>query len=110
MVEKSVPSRAYNMSAYKTVKGFVTGINKISKNAVKGTVSIYTDKPICFSKYILESIKKNNITLVYYFMHEGHLYRITIPAGADITKLLESNGFAGPLYVGKQLGTSTLIK
>ena len=110
MVEKSVPSRAYNMSAYKTVKGFVTGINKISNNAVKGTVSIYTDKPICFSKYILESIKKNNITLVYYFMHEGHLYRITIPAGADITKLLESNGFAGPLYVGKQLGTSTLIK
>ena len=110
LAEQAAPQTAYNMSAYKTVKGFLAGIDKISKNNQGKVIEIYTDKPICFSRYILESIKKTNATFVYYFMSEGHLYRITISAGADISKLLESNGFAGPLYIGKQLGTSVLVK
>ena len=106
-IENKVPADAYNMSSYKTVKGFVTGINKIANNQTNNNIKIYTDKPICFSKYILNEIGKKNIE--YYFMYEGHLYCVTIPAGTQPERVLEKNGFAGPLYIGKVLGTTRLI-
>ena len=42
------------------------------------------------------------------FKHEGHLYKVTIPAGAKID--LSGATFAGPLYIGAQLGTTVVIK
>ena len=42
------------------------------------------------------------------FKHEGQLYGITIPAGANVD--LEGQMFAGPLYIGAKFGTSAVIK
>lgn len=42
------------------------------------------------------------------FKHEGHLYKVTIPAGVNVD--LAGRRFAGPLYIGVQLGTSVLVK
>lgn len=110
-VDAFVPDKSYNMSAYKTARGFIAGLNKIAKNNRGAkSVSIYTGNPICFNKGIINALTKNKIDVVYYFMHKGHLYSVTIPAGTDLNRVLERNGFAGPLYVGKILGTSRLIK
>ena len=58
---------------------------------------------------LLKAICDGKKDVVYYFMYKGHLYSVTIPTNVSIEKVLEKNGFAGPLYVGKQLGTTRLI-
>lgn len=106
-----VPDKAYNLTAYVTIQGFVSAINKIEKaNPKANTVSIYTGKPFTFNKRIVETIQKGGKTIIYYFYHKGHLYSVTVPATVDASKVLEKAGFAGPLYVGKQLGTTKLVK
>lgn len=106
-----VPDKAYNLSAYVTTKGFVSALNKIVKaNAEAKSVSIYTGKAFTFNKGIVEAINKGGKEVVYYFKHAGHIYSVTVPANVDAAKVLEANGHAGPLYVGKVLGTTSLVK
>ncbi|MCQ2549826.1 MAG: hypothetical protein MJ134_07280 [Lachnospiraceae bacterium] len=106
-----VPDKAYNLSAYVTTKGFVSALNKIAKaNAEAKSVSIYTGKAFTFNKGIVEAINKGGKEVVYYFKHAGHIYSVTVPANVDAAKVLEVNGHAGPLYVGKVLGTTSLVK
>lgn len=106
-----VPDKAYNLSAYVTTKGFVSALNKIAKaNPEAKSVSIYTGKAFTFNKGIVEAINKGGKEVVYYFKHAGHIYSVTVPANVDAAKVLEANGHAGPLYVGKVLGTTSLVK
>lgn len=113
--EQLIPTTTFNFTSVKTFKGFVTSIEKASQKTLKAdpkakVVSIYTNKPFCFNRNILEAMRKTNQTFVYYFMHKNHLYSVTVPAGTDPSKVLEKNGCAGPLYIGKVLGTTVLIK
>lgn len=108
--EVVMPVNTYDLSGYLTTKGFVSALNKvISANNKSSSISIYTDKPFCFSAMLLKAICDGKKDVVYYFMYKGHLYSVTIPTNVSIEKVLEKNGFAGPLYVGKQLGTTRLI-
>lgn len=110
-VSKEVPGKTYNLTSYTTAKGFVAAIEKIvKKNPSEKRVYIYTSKPICFTKAMLSNITKMKVDVVYYFMHKGHLYSVTIPANTDIQKIFGKTNFQGPLYIGKVLGTSRLIK
>lgn len=106
-----IPGVAYNMSAFTTTKGFIAGLNKVVKaNEKETSVVIYTKKPFAFNQSLLKAINDGKKDFVYYFTHAGHVYSVTIPAGTDASTILEKNGFAGPLYVGKVLGTTTLVK
>lgn len=108
---KELSGKTYNLSSYITAKGFTTAIEKIVKsNPNEKRISIYTSKPICFTKTMLSNITKTKADVVYYFMHKGHLYSVTIPANTDVQKIFGKTSFQGPLYVGKVLGTSRLIK
>lgn len=109
----------YNLSQFKTTKGFALGIDKAVKAEQKknfvaavptSQVEIFTGQPQTFGKDCIAVLKNSNVAVVYSFMHKGHLYRVTIPAGTDITNLLDKHGFAGPLYIGKALGTTVLVK
>lgn len=82
----------------------------ITKNPEAKSVSIFTGKAFTFNKNIVEAINKGGKEVVYYFKHAGHLYSVTVPANVDATKVLEKGGHAGPLYVGKVLGTTRLVK
>lgn len=113
--EQLIPTTTFNFSSIKTFKGFVTSVEKASQKTLQAdpkakVVSIYTNKPFCFNRNILEAMRKTNQTFVYYFMYKNHLYSVTVPAGTDPSKVLEKNGCAGPLYIGKVLGTTVLIK
>jgi len=121
-------SSAYNFSVYTTIPGFSSGLSKIvsqesakvpattkSNNRRKSKVAtpqvvIYTAKAVTFSTDTAKAVSNSKVDVVYMFMHEGHLYKVTIPAGTDVTKIIEKNGYSGPLYIGARLGTSQLIK
>lgn len=113
--EQLIPGTTFNLSSVKTTKGLITSIEKASQKSLQGnpkakTVSIYTNNPFCFNRNILDTMRKTNQTFSYYFMYKNHLYSVTVPAGTDPSKVLEKNGCAGPLYIGRMLGTTRLIK
>lgn len=109
--EQLIPSTSFNLSNIKSFRGFTLAVEKSATVDLKASiVSLYTEKPFCFNKSILNAMKNSNKSFVYYFMYKGHLYSVTIPAGTDASKVLEKNGYAGPFYVGKILGTTKFIK
>lgn len=107
-----IPAATYNFNAYKSQSGFAAGISKVimSADANATEVAIYSDNPVTFNADILSACKNSKVDVVYYFTYQGHLYSVTIPAGADTSNALEANGNSGPLYVGMILGTSVLIR
>lgn len=103
----------YNLSKITTTRGFVAAVEKMveaNKSSVqkKDTVVFYTSAPIAFNTSSLTALSNAATEFVYMFKHEGHLYKVTIPAGAKVD--LAGQRFAGPLYIGAQLGTSVLVK
>ena len=108
-----IPGTTYNLSNFITTKGIVKGINaavEASNKAGSNAVTIYSGRPFCFNETILKTIQDGKKNVTYFFKYKGHLYSVTIPATVDATKVLEKAGFAGPFYVGQQLGTIVLVK
>lgn len=106
-----MPKKTYNLSSFVTVKGFMNSIDRIAKAAQKDQpVSIYSERPVCFSKEILKSMTKHNLEFVYYFKYKGHLYCVTIPPQTDLDTSFKEKTYFGPLYLGHVLGTSKLVK
>ena len=92
----------YNLSQITTTQGFVAAVNKIAEaNPGATSVTVYSSNPMAFSEDVLTAVANANKEFVYTFNHKGHLYKITIPAGAKID--LNGNRYAGPLYIGAQL-------
>lgn len=109
--EPVIPGSAYNFSNIKTMKGFATQVTKIAaKNTAAKSIEVYSSKPMCFNRELLTSINGTGKSFVYYFTHKGHLYSVTVPAGADPSAILNKGQLEGPLYIGKVLGTTRLIK
>lgn len=103
----------YNLSKITTTRGFVAAVtkmvetNKASAQQSKA-VTFYSSTPIAFNTSSLTALSDAATEFVYMFEYEGHLYKVTIPAGAKVD--LAGQRFAGPLYIGAQLGTSELVK
>ncbi len=109
--DEVVPNSTYNFSNYVTARGATAGINKIvEKKPGDKDIAIYSGKPITIDREFLENIHEKNINLTYFFMHEGHLYSVTVTSDVDATEVLANAPYEGPLYVGKMLGTTRLIR
>ena len=107
--ETSTTETVYNLSKITTTRGFISAVDKIVKaNTTAEAVSFYSSNPIAFNADSLTALTNANTEFVYMFNHEGHLYKVTIPVGAKVD--LAGQTFAGPLYIGAQLGTSVLVK
>ncbi len=99
----------FNVSKITTTRGFVAAVDKIVKeNAKEKTVTFYSATPFAFNNDSLTALTNANKDFAYMFKHNGQLYKVTIPAGVKID--LAGQRFAGPLYIGAQLGTSVVIK
>lgn len=108
-----IPGGAYNLSNFVTATGIARGINAAvtaSNKAGTNTATIYSGNPMCFNTAIVKAIQNGKKTVVYYFPYKGHIYSVTIPATVEARYVLERSGFAGPFYVGQQLGTTKLVK
>ena len=109
VTETSATETVYNLSKITTTRGFISAVDKIVKaNTTTEAVSFYSSNPIAFNADSLTALTNANTEFVYMFNHNGHLYKVTIPAGAKVD--LAGQTFAGPLYIGAQLGTSVLVK
>lgn len=107
--ESASTEALYNISKITYTRGFVAAIDKIVKaNLEDKTVTLYSDNPFAFNATLLTALENANKDFVYMFKHEGHLYKVTIPAGAKVD--LEGQIFAGPLYIGAKLGTTVVVK
>ena len=113
---------SYNLSAITTSQGFVAAVNKISENAKvqnavnnatnnntarRTSVTVYSDKPMNFTADILNAISASDIDFVFVFMHNGKMYRVTIPRGTVID--FSGHVYEGPLFIGQILGTTEEI-
>ena len=120
-------STSYDLSSYTTYAGVKAGLSKIvtkearqnvqpvknntrRRNTPVASVGIYTKTAIPFDRDMATVCSNLNVNLVYVFNHEGHTYQVTIPAGTDLTKIIEKGGYSGPLYIGHRLGTTRVIK
>ena len=107
--ENASTETVFNISKITYTRGFVAAIDKIVKaNLEDKTVTLYSDNPFAFNATLLTALENANKDFVYMFKHEGHLYKVTIPAGAKVD--LEGQIFAGPLYIGAKLGTTVVVK
>ena len=107
--DEAVTDTVFNVSQITTTRGFVAAVDKIVKaNSEGDNVTFYSSKPFTFNADSLAALTNANTEFVYMFSHNGHLYKITIPAGAKID--LDGERFAGPLFIGAKLGTSVLVK
>ena len=107
--ETSATETVYNLSKITTTRGFISAVDKIVKaKTTTDAVTFYSSKAIAFNADSLTALTNANTEFVYMFNHEGHLYKVTIPVGAKVD--LAGQTFAGPLYIGAQLGTSVLVK
>lgn len=113
---------SYNLSAITTSQGFVAAVNKISENvkaqnavdnaannntARRTSVTVYSDKPMNFTADILNAISDSDIDFVFVFMHNGKMYRVTIPRKTEID--FSGHVYEGPLFIGQILGTTEEI-
>lgn len=109
---------SYNLSVITSSQGFTAAINKISEavkvqNAVNNaggriaSTTIFSEKPMLFTADVLNAISASDIDFVFVFMHNGKMYKVTIPRGAKID--FTGRACEGPLYFGKILGTTEEI-
>lgn len=99
----------FNISAVTTTQGFVAAVNKIAKASVAApAVSVYSSKPIAMNATALSAVAKTGKAFVYTFSYKGHIYKVTIPAGAKV--VTNGQAFVGPLAIGAQLGTTQIVK
>ena len=85
-------------------KKYVTWTRNVAKKITNATPSkkltvsttIYTS----FPSYVIEALdKRPDVTLVVKWVSNGQDLSFTIPAGTDVMKVLDENGFAGFLYL-----------
>jgi len=106
--EAKTTGAAYNLSSVTTTQGFVAAVNKIAKDTPAKAMSVYSSKPIAMNAASIEAVTNSGKAFEYTFSYQGHIYKITIPAGAKIN--MNGQRFAGPLYIGAVLGTTQVIK
>lgn len=102
----------HNISLAITPGVFTTVVKSIDKKApANEPVYLYSAWPISMNKNMVQELANCKNGAIYYFWHKGHLYSLTIPPKADVSKIVKSNWkYEGPLYIGQLLGTSKLIR
>ncbi|MDD6070682.1 MAG: hypothetical protein PUC12_07670 [Clostridiales bacterium] len=63
-------------------------------------VNISTDRWMSFDRNVFEAIKSRpDVTVIVDYQYRGEQCQVKIPAGADVEKLMDENGFCGFRYI-----------
>lgn len=72
----------------------------IDKADVNGTVTIKTNMWVSFCAPVIDMLKtRSDVTVVLNYFYNGTYYTMTIPAGADLSVLADSEGYYGFRYL-----------
>lgn len=75
-------------------------IQAIDKAPANGTVTLKTDMWVSFYASVIDTLKNRpDVTLVLNYFYKGTRYTMTVPAGADLSVLAESDGYYGFRYL-----------
>jgi hypothetical protein len=100
-IQTRVPITAYYIFNKETTE-------KIRKAKQGATVKIETSRWISFHKMVMEALaERPDVTLEVSFLDEGHKgmrKSFTIPAGTDVTYLVDDKGFAGFIFLTNKFG------
>ena len=71
-------------------------------------VVINTKVWVSFNRTVFEAIKSRpDVAVTVNYIYKGKPYTLRIPAGTDVTKLMDENGFGGFRYIEKVLNTKS---
>lgn len=88
---------------------FTTFLNETAKsiiNTKQQEVVINTSIWTSFNRTVFEAIKSRpDVSVTVNFIYKGEPYSVRIPAGTDVSLLMDENGFGGFLYINKVLNT-----
>lgn len=76
----------------------------LSKAKPGGEYSFDMKYWMSINKTSAEALRNAAVPVTLYFANRGTCYRFTIPAGTDMTALLDENGYAGMWYLSEQFG------
>ncbi len=66
------------------------------RTSAPGEVTVSTDRWLSFNREVFEALRKRpDLTLTVYYRYEGEEYMLSIPAGTDVDRLMDENGFGG---------------
>ncbi len=96
-----VPNSAYSTFLKETAE-------KIEKAGSNETVVVETERWMSFDKKVLNALtNRRDVTVKLYYRYQGKRFGIEIPAGADVSGLVDENGYCGFLYMAYIFGTVT---
>ncbi|MBR4528752.1 MAG: hypothetical protein IKO80_00590 [Lachnospiraceae bacterium] len=88
--------------------------DQISKAPKNGTVQVSTDRWSSFNKVVRDALQaRPDVTLELTYLdgaYKGNQMKVVIPAGTDVSKLFDENGYAGFTFLGKTLGATQIKK
>ena len=97
-----VPNSAYaqfNQNA-------ITSIDRASSGA---EIKLKTNMWVSFRSEVIETLKeKTDVSVTIDYLYQGIWYTVTIPAGADLDALEDSEGYYGFRYLDQAFGGSTI--
>ena len=105
----AAPSRvlSLNVSELTPAQLQTAVVDNISSTPSGGTLRIETTAASCFDQKMLETFaQKGDIDIEVLFTYGGKKLRVVIPAGYDITKLLDEKGYCGYLRLADILGAT----
>lgn len=95
---EAVPNSAYSAFLKETAKTIL--------DTKQQEVVIDTQIWTCFNKTVFDAIKSRpDVSVTVNFKYKGEPYTVRIPAGTDVNRLMDENGFGGFLYINKVLNT-----
>ncbi len=100
---------SYNMSSITPIQYKESIISNVAAAPQGGAMNIETDRVACLdSKMIAAIASRPDIDVNVVFTYGGKKLKVTIPAGYDVSKLLDEYGYCGFLRLMSILGSTEL--
>lgn len=88
----AVPNSAY--------AAFLESAAFIIRNAQEDEALIETERWLSFNRTVFDAIaERPEVTVKIRYRYEGKRYEVTVPAGAEVSGLIDENGFCGFRYL-----------
>lgn len=106
---KPARTATYNLASITPLQYKESIVANVAAAPQGGAFNIQTDRVSCFDKTMIQAFaSRPDIDVNVVFTYGGKKLKVTIPAGYDVNKLLDENGYCGFLRLMSILGSTEL--
>ena len=106
---KPARTASYNLGTVTPIQYKESIIANVADAPQNGAFNIQTDRVSCFDKKMIQAFaSRPDIDINVVFTYGGKKLKVTIPAGYEVNKLLDDNGYCGFLRLMSILGYTEL--